>query len=147
MIQQNEKSTQNIRGNIRLNQNYRSQNYRSGYRRNYRDDNYEGGRSRSRERQFSDNFRRNDRNSRSTSRSGLRASTNRDKIICYKCREYDHFVKDFLTSKIERKTKQIQQMYNMDEEQTSLKALTTDTSDSLNHIGLINEITSNHLNL
>ena len=39
----------------------------------------------------------------------------------YKCREYNHFAKDCLTSKLERKMEQIQKMYNMDEEQTSLK--------------------------
>ena len=30
---------------------------------------------------------------------GLRDSMNRDRIRCYKCREYDHFAKDCLTSK------------------------------------------------
>ena len=28
----------------------------------------------------------------SSSRLGLRTSTNRDRIRCFKCREYDHFV-------------------------------------------------------
>ena len=31
--------------------------------------------------------------SNSRSRSGSRASTNRDRIRCYKCREYDHFAR------------------------------------------------------
>ena len=56
----------------------------------------EEGRSRSRERSFSRNInnRRNDRNIiNSRSRFGSRASTNRDRNRCYKCREYDHFVK------------------------------------------------------
>ena len=96
----------NFRGNLRSNQNYRGQNYRDGYRRNYRSDNYERGRSKSREKQFSDNARRNDRSSSSRSRSGSRAST-RDRIRCYKCREYDHFAKDCLTSKIQKETKQV----------------------------------------
>ena len=39
--------------------------------------------------------------SNSRSRSGSRPSTNRDKIRCYKCREYDHFVRDCPTSKEE----------------------------------------------
>ena len=40
-------------------------------------------------------------------------------------------------------------MYIMDEEQTSLKALATDTNDSLNRIDSLDEIliTSEHLNL
>ena len=36
--------------------NYRSQNFRGGYRRNYRNDNYGRGRIRSRGRQYSGNF-------------------------------------------------------------------------------------------
>ena len=32
--------------------------------------------------------------SRSGSISGSRISTNRDRIRCYKCREYDHFASD-----------------------------------------------------
>ena len=42
--------------------------------------------------------------SSSRSRSGSRASTNRGRIRCYKCREYDHFTKDCLTSKLEKET-------------------------------------------
>ena len=42
---------------------------------------------------------------------------------CYKCTEYDHFTKDCLTSKLEKGTEQIQQMYNTDEKQTSLKSI------------------------
>ena len=48
-------------------------------------------------------------------------STNRDRIRCYNCRDYDYFGKDCLTSKLEKETDQIQQMFNLDEEQTSLK--------------------------
>ena len=43
----------------------------------------------------------NDRSSR-RSRSCSRASTNRDRNRCYKCREYDHFAKDYPTSKTEK---------------------------------------------
>ena len=40
--------------------------------------------------------------SNSRSRSESRASTHRDRIRCYECREYDHFAKDCPTSKEER---------------------------------------------
>ena len=45
--------------------------------------------------------------------------------------EYDHFTKDCPTSKIEKEPEQIQPMYNLEEEQTGLKVLATDTYDSL----------------
>ena len=32
--------------------------------------------------------------SSSRSRSNLRASTNRDRVRCFKCREYDHFANE-----------------------------------------------------
>ena len=41
----------------------------------------------------------------------------------------------------------MQQMYNMDEEQTSLKTLAMDTYDSLNRVGTIDEIAKDELNL
>ena len=41
------------------------------------------------------NNRRDNRSvSNSRSRSGSRASTNRDRIRSFKCREYDHFARD-----------------------------------------------------
>ena len=129
-----------------MNQNHRGQNFRGGYRRKYRNFNYERGRSRSRDRQYSDNTRMNDRSS-IRSRSGSRASTNRDRIRCYKCREYDHFTKDCPTFKVEKESEQIQQMFNMDEEQTALKLLVTDTYDSLNKINSIDDTIVDHLNL
>ena len=48
--------------------------------------------NRSRERTFSGNYGNNrDRSSRNSRlRSGSQASTNRDRIRCYNCREYDH---------------------------------------------------------
>ena len=104
-------------------QNFERQK-RGGYKGNYRNENYnrERGRSRSRERSFFRNSsnRRNDRNiSNSRSSSGSRVSKNRDRIRCFKCREYDHFGKDCPTSKEEREIEQIQQMFNLDEGQTS----------------------------
>ena len=113
-------------------------NNRAGYRANYRNENYsrERGRSRFKERSNSSNFRRNDRSSsNSRSRSGLRASTNTDRIRHNKCRVYDHFTKDCPTTAREKgKTEQIQQMFNLDEEQTALKTMATDTYYSLSRI-------------
>ena len=58
----------------------------------------------SRERTFSRNYGNNrDRSSsNSRSRSGSQASTNRDGIRCYNCREYDHFARDCPNSREER---------------------------------------------
>ena len=57
--------------------------------------------------------------SNSRSRSGSRASTNRDRIRCYKCREYDHFARDCPTSREERDLERLQEMLNMEaKEQT-----------------------------
>ena len=75
-------------------------------------------------------------------------STNRDRIRYYKCREYDHFAKDCPTVKEEGKIEQIQQMFNLDEEQTSLKALATnDTYDNFSCASSLEEVRSKHLNL
>ena len=52
------------------------------------------------------------RSSSNRSRSGLRASSNRDRIRCLKCREYDHFAKDCLNSQTEKEPEQIEQMYS-----------------------------------
>ena len=40
--------------------------------------------------------------------------------MCYKCRDYDHFMKDCPTSREEKEIEQIQQMLNLEDEQTSL---------------------------
>ena len=58
--------------------------------------------------------------SNSRSRSGSRAITNRDRIGCYNCREYDHFAMDCPTSREERDIDRLQQMLNLEEEQTHL---------------------------
>ena len=49
------------------------------------------------------------------SRSGSRASPNRDRIRCYACREYDHFARDCPNSREERDLEQLQHMLNMEE--------------------------------
>ena len=40
-------------------------------------------------------------------RLGSRASTNRDRIRCYKCREYDHSMRDCPNSREERDSRTI----------------------------------------
>ena len=58
-------------------------------------------------------------------------------------------MKDCPTSKEEREIEQIQQMFNLDEEQTSLKMPATDMYDSLSKINSLENIrlTQEHLNL
>ena len=67
------------------------------------------------------------RNSRS--RSGSRLSMNRDRIRCFECREYDHFARECPTRQESRETEQIQQMFNMDKDQTILQTPVTDTEE------------------
>ena len=113
---------QNCRGNHFQDnaRGYGRQNSRGEYRNDsYRHDGYIRGRDRLRERSFSGNYSSNRvRNaSNSRCRSGSRASTNRDKIRCYNCREYDHFAQDCPTSREERDLDQLQQMLNLEEEE------------------------------
>ena len=112
-------------------QNYRGQKFRGRYRGNCRNDDFGRGKSRSRERQYSNNFRRNDQSSGSRSRSHSRASTNRDRTRCYKCREYAHFAKDCPNPETEIESEQMQQMFNLDKDQTALKVLMTDIFDNI----------------
>ena len=65
-------------------------------------------------------------------RSGSRASTNRDRIICYKCGEYDHFARDCPASREERENEQLQQMLNLEEDQTTL--LTNSQNSSVENL-------------
>ena len=60
-------------------------------------------------------------------RSGSRAGTNRDRIICFEYREYNHFAREYLTRQTNRKVEQIQQMFNMDEDQIILQTPLMDT--------------------
>ena len=91
------------------------QSSRGENRNNYRNDRYDRSRNRSRERLFSSNYNNNINisTSNSWSRSGFRASTNRDRIKCYKCREYNHFMRDCPTSREEKEIEQLQQMLNL----------------------------------
>ena len=117
-FQQNYRGS-NFQENVR---GYGRQNSRGEYRNN-RCDGYDRSRYRSREGLFSRNYGNNrDRgSSNSRLRSGSRASTNRDRIRCYNCREYNHFARDCPTSGVERDLEQVQQMLNLEaEEQTHL---------------------------
>ena len=125
------------RGNINNRGNYGysargGQRYRNNYsdyrKNNYRGHDYDRNRSRSLDRQ--DRGRQRDRSvSNGRSWPGSRASTNRDRIRCFECREYDHFVRECLTRQKERDIEQIQQMFNLDDEQTSLQTSLMDTDD------------------
>ena len=75
----------------------------------------------------------------------MRTSTNRDRIRCFKCREYDHIAKDCLNSDKEKESKQIQQMFNLDKDKVALKVLVeytyddhirTNSDDALDHLDL-----------
>ena len=119
-------------GRLRFQQSYRCSNFQDsarGYgrqnsRAEYRSDScrhdgYNRGRDRSRERSFSGNYSSNRPRNTSNSRlkSGSRASTNRDRIRCNNCREYDHLARDCPTSREERDLDQLQQMLNLEEEE------------------------------
>ena len=80
-------------------QNFSRNNSRDRGRRNF-NRSYSSDRSRSRERNLSPRRYANRQygnsrlGSRSRSRSNPRITTNRDRIRCYKCREYDHFANE-----------------------------------------------------
>ena len=76
--------------------------------------------------------RRNDRSaSNGRSRSGSRVSTNRDRIRCFDCREYNHFARKCLTRSEKRETEQIQQMFSLDDDQTLLQTPLIDMEDDI----------------
>ena len=97
----------------------------------YRNERYgnhnDRNRNRSRERTFVGNYRRDRSSSNDRSRSGSRASTNRDRIRCYMCRECDHFARDCPNSREERDLEQLQHMLNMEEQ--DCRSLSTHSSD------------------
>ena len=78
--------------NTQGNQKYRNNHH--NYRKNsYRGQSYDRNRSRSLDRE--DSGRRNDQSaSNGRSRLGSRVSTNRERIRCFKCREYSHFARE-----------------------------------------------------
>ena len=66
------------------------------------------------------------------SRSGSRASTNRDRIRCYACREYDYFARDCPNSREERNLEQLQHMLNMEEQENRVESSGEDYRSPLN---------------
>ena len=50
---------------------------------------------------------------------GLEPILIEDRIICYNCREYDHFVRDCANSREERDLEQLQQMLNLEAKEHS----------------------------
>ena len=85
----------------------------------------------SRERVLTRSYGRDRRSSNDRSR----ASTNRDRIRCYACREYDHFVRDCPNSREERDLEQLQHM--LDTEEQDHRSLSTPSSDE-DHRGPLN---------
>ena len=71
---------------------------------------------------------------------------NRDKIRCYKCREYDHSTKDYPTSREETEIEQLQQTLNLEDEQTSLKSLVTNAQDNFSRVNSEENVRLAHLN-
>ena len=115
----NNSSRQNYRGNrFRGNlRGYSRQNNRDNYRNErYGRNNRDRNRSRERTLTRSYGYGRDRSSSNDRSRSGSRASTNRDRIRCYACRGYDHFARDCPNSREERDLEQLQHMLNMEEQ-------------------------------
>ena len=53
-----------------------------------------------------------------------------DRIGCFKYREYDHFAKECPNSQTEKEPEQIEQMYNLYEDQTALNIVATEMYDN-----------------
>ena len=130
----NNSSRQNYRGNrFRGNiRGYGSQNNRE----NYRNEGYGSNnrdRSRSRERTITRSYAngRDRSSSNDRSRAGSKASTNRDRIRWYACREYDHFVRD-LPNSTEERVEQLQHLLNMEEQDHRVESSDEDYRSPLN---------------
>ena len=72
-------------------------------------------------------------------------STNRYRIRCFECREYDHFTRQCPARRENRETEQIQQMFSLDEDQTILQTPLMDTGDGIMTIPLMEN--TDNLNL
>ena len=135
----------NFRGNV---SNDGRQNSRGEYRNNYRNDSYGRSRNMSRDRSFPTNYgnNRTGSTSNSGSSSGSRAITNRDRIHCYKCREYDHFARDCPTSREKREVGQLQRMLKLGDEQAATPSI-SDMQEDLIRMSSEENLRVNHLNL
>ena len=56
-------------------------------------------------------------------------STNRDRIRCFECREYNHSARECPTRQENREIEQIQQMFNLDDDKTTLQTPLMDIDD------------------
>ena len=124
----NNNARQNYRGN-RFREDFRGygrQDSRESYR-NERYGNNNRDRNRSRERVLTRSYGRDRSSSIDRSRPGSRASTDRNRIRCYVCREYDHFARDCPISREERDLEQLQHILNM--EGQDHRSLSTPSSD------------------
>ena len=101
--------------------------YRSTVRENF-ENRYRNNQSRSRERQRSRTTSR-ERDTRSRSRSSSQVSTNRHRLRCYRCNEYDHFAKECPNTMLEEEQIKNLQML-LPEEQTMV--LNYSETDDLN---------------
>ena len=61
--------------------------------------------------------------------------------------EYDHFTKDCPTSREERELEELQQMLNLEDEQTSLNSLETNTQGNFSRVNSEENLRLGHLNL
>ena len=70
----------------------------------------------------------------------------RDRIRCFKCREYNHFAKDCpnISDTEKEQSEQIQHMLNLEEDKTAVKVPVADTYEDL--IRASSEETTDHLN-
>ena len=103
-------------------------------RENFSNQNYDRNRSRSFQRQNRE--RRDDRSvSNSRSISGLRTTTDRDRIICFECGEYEHLARDCSMMQASKEAKQIQQMFNMDVDQIILQTPLMDVEQDGQTVG------------
>ena len=84
--------------------------------------------------------------SNSRSRSNSRASTNRDRIHCYKCMGYNHFARDCPTSKEEKEIEQLQWMLHLGDEQTITPTM-SNMQNEFSRAGSEENLRANHLNL
>ena len=71
---------------------------------------------------------------------------NRDRIHCYKCREYDRFIRDCPTLREEKEIEQLQQMLNLGNEQL-VTPPTSNMQAGLSRVSSEENLRVNHLNL